>query len=155
MPNFNKTRGFSLKSGNNPAFKMMAGESPITSPYNQLANPDDLVKMTKAKTGEEAQRISDASLKPNEQGPELKDGKAGKMGKMGKGGKKGAGLGGIFVGALTGGLDAVYGSGKVLPPASARLIKKKKKKSDDKKSEMGSKTSREILGMNSSSVTNP
>ena len=39
--------------------------------------------------------------------------------------KKGAGLGGILLGALTGGLDAVYGTGKILPPSSARLIKKK------------------------------
>ena len=42
--------------------------------------------------------------------------------------KKGAGLGGILVGALTGGLDAAYGSGKILPPSSARLIKKKVEK---------------------------
>ena len=41
---------------------------------------------------------------------------------------KGAGLGGVLIGALTGGLDAVYGTGKILPSGSARLIKKKVEK---------------------------
>ena len=49
----------------------------------------------------------------------------------GKGGR-GKNWAKIGVAALTGGLDAVYGSGKIVPAGSARLIKKKK---DDKETE--------------------
>tara|TARA_R100000935_G_scaffold58333_1_gene94943 strand:+ start:733 stop:1188 length:456 start_codon:yes stop_codon:yes gene_type:complete len=43
--------------------------------------------------------------------------------------KKGGNLSNVLnigVAALTSGLDAVYGSGKIMPPGSARLIKEKK-----------------------------
>ena len=48
---------------------------------------------------------------------------------MGGGKKKGAGWKkalSIGIGALTGGLDAVYGTGKIMPKSSDRLKKKKK-----------------------------
>lgn len=45
---YTKGKKFELKSGNNPAFKMMAGESPITSPLDQLADPDEQAKLMAA-----------------------------------------------------------------------------------------------------------
>ena len=77
---YKKGEAFKLKSGNAPAFKMMAGESPITSPYKE-----------------------DADEKGN-----------------GKGLKNALMIG---ASALTGGLDAVYGSGKITS-MSGRLKKK-------------------------------
>jgi len=74
---YNKGKKFTLKSGNQPAFKMMAGESPITSPYKK----ED----------------------------EEKGGGWKKAGKMLKNAAK------VGVAALTSGLDAAYGSGKVKP----------------------------------------
>ena len=44
---------------------------------------------------------------------------------------------GIGIAALTGGLDAVYGSGKILPAGSSRLVKNTK---DDKKDDKDDKT---------------
>jgi hypothetical protein len=52
----------------------------------------------------------------------------------------------VGLAALTGGLDAVYGSGKILPPGSPELIKKKKKKDDDDDTETEARTiSQEII----------
>ena len=88
MPYFDKSKGFTLRSGNKTSYKEMGSEdSPLdvnnfgvgegTSPYRQ------------------------------------DEGK-------GSGWKKAAG---IFGAALTSGLDAVYGTGKVLPSGSMRLKK--------------------------------
>ena len=92
---YKKGKAFKLRSGNAPAFKMMAGESPITrSPYKEV--------------------------EVNKDGVEEEDSGA----KKGNGWKKALKIG---VGALTGGLDAVYGSGKILS-GSERLKKDNKKK---------------------------
>jgi len=100
---------FTLKSGNKPAFKMMAGESPITkSPYK------------------------------NEDGEEAVDGKKG---------NGWANAGKIALSALTGGLDAVYGSGKV-ESSSSRL----KKKPETKKVK-GEENVDNVLGMDKSTIT--
>ena len=45
---YTKGKKFELKSGNNPAFKMIAGESPITSPLDQSADPDEQAKLMAA-----------------------------------------------------------------------------------------------------------
>lgn len=85
---YKKGKKFELKSGNNPAFKMMgtpeSGDSPITkgsSPYTQLADPND----------------------------QEKDGGSGGGGK--KILKK---IGKVALASITSGLDAVYGTGKVV-----------------------------------------
>ena len=92
----NYKKGKTLKSGNTPAFKMMAQKSPITeTPYKQDAAADSDGEDKKEKGG---------------------------------GWKKALSIG---IGALTGGLDAVYGTGKVMPKSSDRL----KKKPDAKKEE--------------------
>jgi len=114
---YTKGKKFELKSGNNPAFKMMAGDSPITnefgigkgtSPYAQLADPDAQAELMGAKTGKEAQAVVD-----------------GDKGKKGGGWKKAAQ---IALAGLTSGLDAVYGSGKIMPEGFSFSSDKKKKK---------------------------
>jgi len=116
---------FTLKSGNKPAFKMMAGESPITkSPYNQLKDPEDQARLMKSKTAKEAQKAVD-----------------------GKKGNGWANAGKIALSALTGGLDAVYGSGKVIS-SSSRL----KKKPETKKVK-GEENVDNVLGMDKSTIT--
>jgi len=59
-------------------------------------------------------------------------------------------VGQVAIAAGTGGLDAVYGSGKIIPTGSARLIKKKK---DNEKIETGDEAVGRILGMSSETVT--
>ena len=66
----------------------------------------------------------------------------------GGGWKKAAKIG---LAALTSGLDAVYGSGKIMPASSARLIKKKKDDKDKKETEENTEA-QNILGMNSSTL---
>jgi len=111
-----KGKKFELKSGNNPAFKMMAGDSPITnefgigkgaSPYAQLADPDAQAKLMDAKTSKKAQKVIDADADA--------DSKKDKKGKKGKKGGAMARAAEIAVAGLTSGLDAVYGSGKIVP----------------------------------------
>ena len=92
---YTKGKKFELKSGNTPVFKLMAGESPITSPKN---------------------------TSPYQQNGE-DDEESGFM----KGLKK---VGKVGVAALTGGLDAVYGSGKIIS-SSSRLEKKDEPDPDD------------------------
>ena len=92
LGNYKKGKKFTLKSGNTPAFKMMAQKSPITeTPYKQDGDGDDDDE------------------------------------KKGGGWKKALEIG---VGALTGGLDAVYGTGKVMPKSSDRLKNDKDKDKD-------------------------
>jgi len=76
LGNYSKGKKFTLKSGNKPAFKMMAGKSPITSPYKQ-----------------DEEKEKGAGWK-----------KAGKILKN---------VAKVGVAAVTSGLDAAYGSGKV------------------------------------------
>ena len=102
---YSKGKKFQLKSGNAPAFKMMAGESPITAP----------VKNTDEDTSE------------NTETTEVK--------KPGKGKKFLKGLGNVLVSGLTGGLDAVYGSGKIVTNPSAKYFSDKDEKNIDKKNQ--------------------
>ena len=81
MPNFDKSKGFTLKSGNKTSYKEM-GSSPTN--LNNFG------------VGE--------GTSPYKEG--------------GSGWKKAAGIVGSM---LTSGLDAVYGTGKVLPSGSWRL----------------------------------
>ena len=192
MPNFKKTRGFSLRSGNKPSmssFKMMGAKapSPITSPVNMSnfgigknTSPLDFKPTGKSKEeimarqkqlnvkvdgiwgdeskaadnrdneadaayygSEKAKKEMTANPKAEAQA-EVASGPTPpgtEPAEKNKGKSLGSKIAAIGVGALTGGLDAVYGSGKILPPTSARLVKSK----DDKESEKGSKTAKEIL----------
>ena len=83
---------FTLKSGNKPAFKMMAGESPI-------------------KEGEAHAKVEQTPVEPAETEAEKMARLALEKKAKKKEGWKAAGK--IALTALSGGLDAVYGSGKV------------------------------------------
>lgn len=118
-----KGKKFTLKSGNTPVFKMMgnteAGDSPITNEFG-------IGKGTSPYEQDEGDQIV-ADAEKNV-GQSQKDIKA--FQKETKGAKwKKAGM--IALGALTSGLDAVYGSGKIMPEGS----KVKFSKDDDKKKE--------------------
>tara|TARA_R110002167_G_scaffold20876_1_gene76057 strand:- start:605 stop:1102 length:498 start_codon:yes stop_codon:yes gene_type:complete len=111
---YKKGAKFTLKSGNNPAFKMMAGESPITSPANmnnfgigkgtspleQLADPDEQAKNVK-----EWKEWALSSQSPKED-PEAKAKEAAKAAKKAKLGAAGRNLAEIFMG----GIHNVYGN---------------------------------------------
>ena len=105
---YTKGKKFELKSGNNPAFKMMgnpeAGDSPITNEFG----------------------IGKGTSPYRQDGDD--DGK-------GKGWKKAAT---IALAGLTSGLDAVYGSGKIMPS-----VKFADDDDDDKKETPGQKLLRE------------
>ena len=111
---YSKGKKFQLKSGNAPAFKMMAGESPITAP----------VKNTDEDTSE------------NTETTEVK--------KPSKGKKLLKNVGGVLVSGLTSGLDAVYGSGKIVTAPSAKYFSSKDKKDIDKNNQ----TLQELLAEN-------
>jgi len=111
---YSKGKKFQLKSGNAPAFKMMAGESPITAP----------VKNTDENTSE------------NTETTEVK--------KPSKGKKLLKNVGGVLVSGLTSGLDAVYGSGKIVTAPSAKYFSSKDKKDIDKNNQ----TLQELLAEN-------
>ena len=98
-----------LKSGNKPAFKMMAGESPITSPYKK---EDDEVSLESA-----ADAITDLLPKVNKTKTAMNK------------------VGNTLVGAFTSGLDAVYGTGKVMPKGSGLSFSKPKKEEEEKEEE--------------------
>lgn len=85
-------RTFTLKSGNNPAFKMMAGESPLKE---DKANAT-VVKTPIEPVETEAEKMARLALE--------------KKAKKKEGWKT---AGKIALTALSGGLDAVYGSGKI------------------------------------------
>ena len=182
MPNFKKTRGFSLKSGNKPSmssFKMMGASnaSPITSPYKNaeyeaaLAKDPDLAKHIAARDkhkkgspGYEAElaKINAAYGKERNQDTLKKDQAllenkkvalgppvdpkakevdvtetdadkitsedAPKVNKFKTGASK---MGGVLAGAFTSGLDAVYGTGKVVAGGELKFSKDKKKEDPD------------------------
>ena len=111
---YSKGKKFQLKSGNAPAFKMMAGESPITAP----------VKNTDEDTSE------------NTETTEVK--------KPSKGKKLLKNVGNVLVSGLTSGLDAVYGSGKIVTAPSAKYFSSKDKKDIDKNNQ----TLQELLAEN-------
>ena len=109
---YEEGKAFELKSGNKPEFKDLGGNSPGKlknfgigpgeSPLDlPVANPEEYEKILAGYN---------------------KDTGEGKDGEKGKGWKKALTIG---VSALTSGLDAVYGSGKILPAMSASLQKKK------------------------------
>jgi hypothetical protein len=95
---YTKGAKFELKSGNSPAFKMMGTPEAGDSP---ITDESGIVKGTS----------------PYKAPPLGIDEKKG-------GGWKKAGV--IALGALTSGLDAAYGSGKIMPKSSDRLKKDKK-----------------------------
>ena len=160
LGDYTKGKKFTLKSGNKPAFKMMgtpeSGDSPITSPANMNnfgvgkgTSPYMEVDWSKAPANNTQERIDwykknnlaldDTTKLEGAQGNQGESGEGGEGGggNQGEGEDKGKGGRGknwakIGVAALTGGLDAVYGSGKIVPSGSARLIKKKK---DDEETE--------------------
>ena len=177
MPNFNKSRGFKLKSGNKmnmSSFKMMGSSSTMPSPItargldgttpkgkNSNFNVATSSKEEIIARQKELGVTADGIWGPNSKAAEAKatgtDTKTNVTDVKNNTKKevttdpaadddsselkvKRPGLGGILAGALTSGLDAVYGTGKVMP-ASARLIKKK----DDKNSSGPSKTAKELL----------
>ena len=110
---YKKGAKFTLKSGNSPAFKMMgnieAGDSPITKEFG---------------IGKGTSPYRDERPVIHEHPEEEKGG----------GGWKKAGA--IALGALTSGLDAVYGSGKIMPKPSDRLKKDKDAAEDPTLSEL-------------------
>ena len=93
---------FTLKSGNKPAFKMMAGESPIKE-GEATTTPSVAPVVDKDKDKNEAPPVETEAEKMARLALEKKAKK--------KEGWKAAGK--IALTALSGGLDAVYGSGKV------------------------------------------
>lgn len=116
MSNFKKTRGFNLKSGNKPkmsSFNMMGSTapSPITSPNK--------------KAEDETSASSDADA--------ITEG-APKVNKFKTAASK---LGNTLVGAFTGGLDAVYGTGKVMGANNVVFSKPKKEKEEEDATEFG------------------
>jgi hypothetical protein len=95
---------FTLKSGNKPAFKMMAGESPIKEgEATTTPSVAPVVNEDKDKDKNEAPPVETEAKKMARLALEKKAKK--------KEGWKAAGK--IALTALSGGLDAVYGSGKV------------------------------------------
>jgi len=140
---YKKGAKFTLKSGNSPAFKMMAGDSPIikgASPYRHTTKETHFhgsgedTEENVIRTEEEAHAKAhegdgnnagggngNGSGNGNESGNENEKGKGKVEGEEKVGGWKKAGQ--IGLAALTGGLDAVYGSGKTMPKSSDRLKK--------------------------------
>ena len=97
---YKKGAKFTLKSGNSPACKMMAGDSPITnefgigkgtSPLDQLADPDEQAKNMK--------EWALSSQSPKED-PEAKAKEAAKAAKKAKLGAAGRNLAEIFMGGI-------------------------------------------------------
>ena len=93
---------FTLKSGNKPAFKMMAGESPIKE-NEATTTPPVVPVVDKDKNKDDTPPVETEAEKMARLALEKKAKK--------KEGWKAAGK--IALTALSGGLDAVYGSGKV------------------------------------------
>ena len=102
---YKKGAKFTLKSGNSPAFKMIGTPESGDSP---ITNEFGIGK----------------GASPYK-GPPLEIDK-----EKGGGWKKAAKIG---LAAITSGLDAVYGSGKIMPSESLEFTKGKKKKKKDKK----------------------
>ena len=152
MPNFKKTRGFSLKSGNKPSmssFKMMGASnvSPITSPNlkvdwdkapavgtqeradwykkNNLAQ-DDTTKVKGANSKSPPTNEPEVNVTETD-ADKITSGNAPKVNKFKTGASK---MGGVLAGAFTSGLDAVYGTGRVVSGGEIKFSKAKKKKDD-------------------------
>lgn len=99
---------FTLKSGNKPAFKMMAGESPIKEgEANATFKKKSVVDKDKDKNKDKDKKETPPAETEAEKMARLALEKKAKR----KEGWKAAGK--IALTALSGGLDAVYGSGKV------------------------------------------
>ena len=173
MPNFKKTKGFNLRSGNKPnmsSFKMMGSTtpSPITSPYKQK----EITPEMQAKSAKNDPRYGEMSFEEykkevqrqvkskketgsyNANNTEKKDTDdketnvtetaadgitesvtnegAPKVNKFMSAASK---VKGGLVSGLTGGLDAVYGTGQVLADGQVVFSKKKKKEEDNETGE--------------------
>tara|TARA_R110002126_G_scaffold6937_1_gene34916 strand:+ start:195 stop:587 length:393 start_codon:yes stop_codon:yes gene_type:complete len=116
-----KTRGFQLRSGNKPSgFKMM-GSSPLN--IVPVVNPSDENNEDKENkevnvTETDASNITDnIVVQP----------------KVNKTKTIASKIGNTLVGAFTSGLDAVYGSGKVIPGDKVKFHDPKKKKEEERK----------------------
>ena len=174
MPNFKKTRGFNLRSGNKPnmsSFKMMGSTtpSPITSPYKQKeitpemqaesAKKDprygemsfeeykkDVQRQVKSKKETGSYNANNTDKKVEKKDTDAKETNVTETAadgitesvtneetpKVNKFMSAASKVKGGLVSGFTGGLDAVYGSGKIAPPGSARLVKDDKEtKKDD------------------------
>ena len=131
MPNFKKTRGFTLKSGNNPSmssFKMMGSTkpSPITSPYKQAVDAN-----TNAGTDNENEEVNKKKeVEVNKSDADNITENIVEQPKVNKTKTIASKIGNTLVGAFTSGLDAVYGSGKVIPGNKVKFHDPKKKKEE-------------------------
>jgi hypothetical protein len=112
---YTKGKKFELKSGNNPAFKMIAGDSPITNEFG--------IGKGTSPYREEYSTTDDPNMTNN-----IDTSKQSKAKGKGGGWKKAAQ---IALAGLTSGLDAVYGSGKIMPEGVKFSSDKKKKKCTD------------------------
>lgn len=113
-------RGFNLKSGNTPPFKMM-GSSPLN--IVPVVNPSDENNESKENkevnvTETDASNITDNIVEPS---------------KVNKAKTVANKIGNTLVGAFTSGLDAVYGQGKVIPGDKVKFHNPKDKDNKDKK----------------------
>lgn len=127
---YSKGKKFTLRSGNTPSgFKMM-GSSPYKKPLvgDQDQLPEHIQKNILAAPGkqvdDEKGEVKVKNTTTNEEG--------------GKGKKILKKVGNTLVAALTGGLDAVYGSGKIMPGGGSKITfsddKKEKEEKKDTKS---------------------
>ena len=156
MPNFKKTRGFNLRSGNKPnmsSFKMMGSTtpSPITSPILQVdwskapgvgtqeradwydANNLAHDNTTKVKgNNKKEEKVEEPDAKETNVNETPAEGITGavnnmELPKVNKVKTAASKIGGVLTGAFTGGLDAVYGTGKVLKGGEISFSKPKEK----------------------------
>jgi len=128
-------RGFSLKSGNTPPFKMMG-----SSPSRQLADPNSQQELMSSTSGEEAQAVIDKDRYNKQANVTKTDGDAIKENiveppKVNKAKTIASKIGNTLVGAFTSGLDAVYGQGKAIPGDKVKFHDPKKKDKDSKTTE--------------------
>jgi|TARA_R110000764_G_scaffold155138_1_gene242966 hypothetical protein len=119
------SKPFSLRSGNTPPFKMMAGSSPYKEMVEKPIEGDPNLKIAAEidATKNDADGIKEGLGMPMNA-------------KLKAGFKKGAST---LVGAFTSGLDAVYGSGKVMPGESKVIFsdgKDKKSNNEDGEDEV-------------------
>ena len=173
MPNFKKTRGFNLRSGNKPnmsSFKMMGSTtpSPITSPYKQKeinaemqaesAKKDprygemsfeeykaEVQRQVKSKKETGSYNANNTDKKVEKEDTDAKETNATETAadgitesvtnegapKVNKVMSAASKVKGGLVSGLTGGLDAVYGTGQVLADGQVVFSKNKKKGDPD------------------------
>jgi len=124
---YEEGKPFSLKSGNKPSgFKMMGSTtpSPIASPTLQVDN--DATKVN----GANSESTEDAEVNVTETAADNITENIVEPPKVNKAKTIASKIGGTLVGAFTSGLDAVYGSGKVIPGSKVKFHDPKKKKEE-------------------------